>query len=61
MGDAIQTRHAKRFNDILSRADDELFLRYFNQILEHFKPKLVRSDETKNVKQEINVNFRRRD
>jgi len=60
LGEAIITTHAERFNGILHKTNDEKFVSLFVQVLEHFKPKLSREDGTKTVKQEINVNFRRK-
>ena len=44
LGEAIVTRHADRFNAILDKCDDELFLKYYSPILEYFKPKLGRTE-----------------
>lgn len=44
LGEAIISRHAKRFNQILDDADDELFAKHFTGIIEYFQPKLQRSE-----------------
>lgn len=61
LGEHITTKHADRFNRILDEANDEKFTSLYLQTLEYFRPKQSRSDDTQNIKQEINVNFRRRD
>lgn len=61
LGESITTKHADRFNRIMDEANDEKFASLYLQTLEYFKPKQSRSDDTQNIKQEINVNFRRRD
>lgn len=45
LGDAIITQHAGRFNEFLSTVDDQDFAKYFIMVLEHFKPKLSRSEQ----------------
>lgn len=42
LGDAITTRHAERFNNILANFDDDKFADKFLQVIEYFQPKLAR-------------------
>ena len=60
LGDSIVSTHAERFNNFLASAEDEDFAKYFTQVLEHFKPKLSRSEDKSTIKHEVNVNFRRK-
>ncbi len=53
LGDSIITTHSQRFNEILERADDEQFARYFGMILEYFQPKLARTEN--NVTGEVKL------
>jgi len=57
LGDAIATKHAARFNNIMENANDEQFLRYYTLIVEHFKPKLSRTENKSAVKEEITVRY----
>ena len=40
LGEAIITKHSKRFNEILAEADDEQFAKHYKDILNYFKPKI---------------------
>ena len=44
LGEAIVTRHANRFNEILDTCEDEKFADKFLQVLEYFQPKLARTE-----------------
>lgn len=46
LGEAIITKHADRFNKILSEADDDKFAQLFHMTLEYFQPKLARTELT---------------
>jgi len=40
LGEHIATTHANRFNNILTRLDDEEFVKAYGMILNYFKPRL---------------------
>ena len=44
LGEAIATKHAQRFNNILDDLDPEKFTDRFLQVLEYFQPKLARTE-----------------
>jgi hypothetical protein len=55
LGELITEKGAGRIGRIMDEGDDETFLRVYLALLEHFKPKLSRSDVNQNNsgKQEI--------
>lgn len=56
LGEAIKTKHAKRFNAILEDLDNEKFLDKFLQVLEYFQPKQQRVvSENHNINENIEV------
>lgn len=60
LGDSIVSTHAERFNKFLASAEDEDFAKYFTQVLEHFKPKLSRTENKSDIKEEVTINFVRK-
>lgn len=44
LGDYITNAGAQRFAKVMTRAEDEEFMKYFSMILEYFKPKQSRQE-----------------
>ena len=44
LGDAIRTRHAERFNEILDDLPPDKFAEMFLKVMEYFEPKLARTE-----------------
>ena len=44
LGEFLTKEGAERVRAIMATAEPEQFMRYYNQLLEHFKPKLQRSE-----------------
>lgn len=40
LGESIMSVHTKRFNDILSTCEDDVFMENYLKVLQYFKPKL---------------------
>lgn len=58
LGETIVTTHAERFNELLSRADNELFAKYYMQILEYFKPKQARTEISGQLDTTVSIKFK---
>lgn len=48
LGSLITEKGANRIAKIMDKGDDETFVRIYLALLEHFKPKLLRSDVNQN-------------
>ena len=44
LGDAMRNRHAARVNKIMDKMSDDDFIDAYIRLIEHFKPKLQRSE-----------------
>ena len=54
---AIDSEHAKRFNDILNNLPDREFARVYLKSLEFFKPKVVRQIGDAPTKEDTTINI----
>ena len=57
LGEAIVTRHAERFNQILESCPDDKFAQRFLDLIEYFQPKLARTEVRTDGKTETIVRF----
>lgn len=55
MSEYFVTRGVERAMKIMEKAPDEVFMRYYLQFIEYFKPKMTRSDYDKHEGQDINI------
>jgi|DEB0MinimDraft_12_1074336.scaffolds.fasta_scaffold59588_2 hypothetical protein len=53
LSDQFIDRHTKRFNQILDKADDELFCSLYLKALEYFKPKMRRTEMNEERSNEV--------
>lgn len=53
LGESIINEHAERFNHILSISADDVFMKYYIPVIEHFKPKLARTETSG----DLNINM----
>ena len=55
LGEFLTDVGAQRAMKILDECDDEQFMRYYERLLEYFKPKQQRREIDKNVEKVINI------